>query len=193
MYDHPASKLHKKAGALIIAREMFDRSDAIKSEEKEGYRFVVARGKLFEREGNIRDARIWLEKALKLAQETSGNASIEARKCYEELAEVYKKLSRPRLQASALKNLVRLNRLHPENTCECKVEKAIGEFRSLPVKAKGVGFLNRCSNQYCTKIEKEKRQFRACSRCRVAYYCSEACQKVDWRKRHKKVCKTCSC
>jgi hypothetical protein len=32
-------------------------------------------------------------------------------------------------------------------------------------------------------------QLQYCARCQSALYCSEACQKIDWRNQHKKICK----
>ena len=43
--------------------------------------------------------------------------------------------------------------------------------------------MNTCHLQSCTKVGKSK-----CSRCKGAFYCSEICQRVDW-KTHKKHCK----
>jgi hypothetical protein len=40
----------------------------------------------------------------------------------------------------------------------------------------------------CYLVEKEPRTFRKCSRCSRAYYCSEACQKADWKNGHKLWC-----
>lgn len=47
-----------------------------------------------------------------------------------------------------------------------------------------------CSNEPCSRTPREARvqELRACGRCGSIFYCSEECQRADW-KSHKKVCK----
>jgi hypothetical protein len=41
----------------------------------------------------------------------------------------------------------------------------------------------------CRAVASPDLQLQYCSLCKSALYCSEDCQKIDWRKRHKKICK----
>jgi len=45
------------------------------------------------------------------------------------------------------------------------------------------------SNKYCGRLECQKFGNLRCSQCKSAYYCSNKCQKNDWKK-HKKICKS---
>ncbi|KAJ6518187.1 hypothetical protein C8R47DRAFT_1312652, partial [Mycena vitilis] len=45
-----------------------------------------------------------------------------------------------------------------------------------------------CENLQCLKIA-AKSEFKKCSGCGVTYYCSKACQRVDWRDGHQALCK----
>jgi hypothetical protein len=44
-----------------------------------------------------------------------------------------------------------------------------------------------CANPSCNEYEKEVKEFQRCSRCRKVAYCSQKCQKENW-KSHKKLC-----
>ncbi|KAJ7086199.1 hypothetical protein C8R44DRAFT_821145 [Mycena epipterygia] len=46
-----------------------------------------------------------------------------------------------------------------------------------------------CDNMKCTKIGK-KEDFKSCSACRSASYCSPQCQRVDWLDIHRNICDT---
>lgn len=47
-----------------------------------------------------------------------------------------------------------------------------------------------CSNRDCHRTEShDQPKFANCSKCKVSVYCSRECQVIDWRARHKKVCK----
>ncbi|KAG8944110.1 hypothetical protein FRC04_002148 [Tulasnella sp. 424] len=46
-----------------------------------------------------------------------------------------------------------------------------------------------CSHYKCPGQMYNWQQLRQCSKCKAAYYCSENCQRADWRPRHKKYCK----
>ncbi|KAL9689121.1 hypothetical protein QQ045_033553 [Rhodiola kirilowii] len=45
-----------------------------------------------------------------------------------------------------------------------------------------------CSHQGCGRPETRNREFRRCSVCGAASYCSRACQALDWKLRHKSAC-----
>jgi len=45
----------------------------------------------------------------------------------------------------------------------------------------------KCSNPACTKSENKRGDFKKCSRCKAAFYCSKECQSTDWPK-HKNIC-----
>lgn len=50
----------------------------------------------------------------------------------------------------------------------------------------------RCASCYSTKPKEGLRVMMTCSRCRQVKYCSVACQKKDFKERHKAVCKPCA-
>lgn len=52
--------------------------------------------------------------------------------------------------------------------------------------------LRHCSRSGCAKAEKHALEFQTCSRCKQAFYCSRDCQSADWKRTHKRVCKTAS-
>jgi len=58
-----------------------------------------------------------------------------------------------------------------------------------PVKKSGYvpGQLNKCGNVTCDKKEQTENQFKLCSRCKKACYCTIECQRKAWRK-HKTQC-----
>merc|ERR1712096_150713 len=49
--------------------------------------------------------------------------------------------------------------------------------------------IEKCANVLCSNIETFIGEFLVCSNCKIAHYCSRKCQKVDWKRRHKKACK----
>jgi hypothetical protein len=51
----------------------------------------------------------------------------------------------------------------------------------------GEMYLTKIHCRYCKVREKEKR-FKKCGKCKVIYYCSVECQKLDWKVAHKKEC-----
>jgi len=46
----------------------------------------------------------------------------------------------------------------------------------------------RCSNTKCNKKETHAGEFKKCARCRLARYCSQKCQRKDWKIRHQREC-----
>ncbi|KAG9219651.1 hypothetical protein CCMSSC00406_0006027 [Pleurotus cornucopiae] len=47
-----------------------------------------------------------------------------------------------------------------------------------------------CANSECTRQGLRIDVLKQCSNCKSVYYCSETCQRIDWRDRHKKYCST---
>lgn len=45
-----------------------------------------------------------------------------------------------------------------------------------------------CNNMQCGRVELRPNEFRCCSACTEARYCSRVCQAQDWKTGHKKVC-----
>lgn len=45
-----------------------------------------------------------------------------------------------------------------------------------------------CTN--CDKETEKEKQFPACGRCRQAWYCSSQCQKENWKRGHKEICRS---
>ena len=46
-----------------------------------------------------------------------------------------------------------------------------------------------CSNHpACANFETRVAEFKRCSSCHFAFYCSRECQKADWKLRHKAIC-----
>jgi len=48
--------------------------------------------------------------------------------------------------------------------------------------------LRQCNNQACKNQESRVKDFKRCSKCRVAIYCSVDCQRQHWKNGHKQVC-----
>merc|ERR1711959_859271 len=46
----------------------------------------------------------------------------------------------------------------------------------------------KCSSFICENVESKVGEFKVCSQCSLAYYCSAACQKRHWYAGHKKEC-----
>jgi cbb3-type cytochrome oxidase cytochrome c subunit len=42
---------------------------------------------------------------------------------------------------------------------------------------------------WCQKIETKFGEWKACGRCKGPIYCSEECQRVDWKRQHRMICK----
>lgn len=42
---------------------------------------------------------------------------------------------------------------------------------------------------FCATPESETRKHKVCSACKQAFYCCADCQKYDWQKTHKAICK----
>ncbi|XP_051227841.1 F-box protein At1g67340 [Lolium perenne] len=52
----------------------------------------------------------------------------------------------------------------------------------------GDGELRLCSHMRCGRKETRRHEFRRCSVCGAANYCSRACQALDWKRAHKAQC-----
>ncbi|XP_020188481.1 F-box protein At1g67340 [Aegilops tauschii subsp. strangulata] len=52
----------------------------------------------------------------------------------------------------------------------------------------GEGELRLCSHMRCGRKETRRHEFRRCSVCGAANYCSRACQALDWKRAHKAQC-----
>jgi hypothetical protein len=52
----------------------------------------------------------------------------------------------------------------------------------------GGGELRLCSHVRCGRRETRRHEFRRCSVCGAANYCSRACQALDWKRAHKAQC-----
>ncbi|KAF9494479.1 hypothetical protein BDN71DRAFT_980502 [Pleurotus eryngii] len=46
-----------------------------------------------------------------------------------------------------------------------------------------------CSNFMCQGQSFSVDKLKLCARCKSVYYCSQACQKSNWKARHKQYCK----
>ena len=49
--------------------------------------------------------------------------------------------------------------------------------------------LKACDNSGCFRVESEELKMSKCGSCSIPLYCSRECQKADWTRRHKHVCK----
>lgn len=63
------------------------------------------------------------------------------------------------------------------------IQNNSAEIPSKSQEKKSIGFFKNCSNLNCTKEATKQ-----CARCKIAYYCSTACQCADWNK-HRLICK----
>ncbi|KAF6983159.1 hypothetical protein CFC21_001425 [Triticum aestivum] len=55
------------------------------------------------------------------------------------------------------------------------------------------GELRLCSHMRCGRKETRRHEFRRCSVCGAANYCSRACQALDWKRAHKAQCVPSAC
>ena len=46
--------------------------------------------------------------------------------------------------------------------------------------------LKMCGNEKCNKIQNAN--MKICKKCKLTYYCSRYCQKVDWKCKHRNCC-----
>ncbi|KAI0073139.1 hypothetical protein K474DRAFT_1666980 [Panus rudis PR-1116 ss-1] len=149
--------------------------------------------------GNLVQAEHLHKEAIKVKEAGLGNNHTSTAISYNALGEVYIKLKRldeaedylkralavrgedgPTLDAAVTRD--NLGRVY-----EMKGDFAkANQIRRRSDKTKMV-----CSNYDCPKANELFRfnQLRKCSRCQCVYYCSQACQRVDWA-RHKEYCKT---
>lgn len=70
--------------------------------------------------------------------------------------------------------------------CEDSPTCRVATHQTLYCPERYVNDLQSCRT--CWTLETENLQFQHCPKCKVTFYCSEACQKQDW-KAHKKACK----
>lgn len=49
--------------------------------------------------------------------------------------------------------------------------------------------LRKCSLVDCGRVQRVVGQFKVCSKCKLVAYCGPACQKLDWKAGHRKVCR----
>jgi len=49
-----------------------------------------------------------------------------------------------------------------------------------------------CGSSICDKISTNPNEFKLCGRCKLARYCCKRCQKYDWNRGHKNICKRIS-
>jgi len=47
---------------------------------------------------------------------------------------------------------------------------------------------SKCAYFKCQKVESKLREFKACAKCKVAFYCSRKCQKRHWKNGHQESC-----
>ena len=62
------------------------------------------------------------------------------------------------------------------------------DFYDRSKKGRRFGY-SKCERRDCTATEDLTTQFKQCSKCWMACYCSRDCQVMDWKERHKAVCK----
>jgi hypothetical protein len=53
--------------------------------------------------------------------------------------------------------------------------------------------VHKCSYFKCKNMESNPGEFQACSKCKIALYCSPKCFRKDWKQRHKKICRGLPC
>lgn len=65
------------------------------------------------------------------------------------------------------------------------------KFSTVTMGPRKIGY-DRCDKQGCFRTETTTVQFRKCAQCKLPWYCSKECQAMDWKARHRKVCKEAS-
>jgi len=62
------------------------------------------------------------------------------------------------------------------------------KFSTVTMGPRKIGY-DCCARRGCFETETVDTPFSRCASCKVPYYCSRDCQVVDWKERHKHVCK----
>jgi len=65
------------------------------------------------------------------------------------------------------------------------------KFSTVTMGKRKIGY-DECCNRGCWNTETVDHKFLKCSRCKLPFYCGVACQKQDWKVRHKKLCAAAS-
>jgi len=112
-------------------------------------------------------------------------------------ARIYKEANLPKKEFTHLKRAWDIINSAGKDRTVCNCQRSFIQERlrvlsaSKKLKAKKFKFLVRCSNPLCERKEKRPREFQRCERCKVVFYCSRKCQKKDWKRAHKRHCKSC--
>lgn len=174
-----------------ILREMLSTENPISGADH----LAFAQAYLFEK--NFKFALHHLEQHQRFASTSFGNQCHHSLpQCYVFRIMCYIELGNKPMAKRALKKLKKFLSHHPglRNTIDefqnCIDKMANYQHRSQMEKKK-VRTNAQCSSYVCKKIESQIGDFKRCSRCQLAYYCSRKCQKKHWNAGHKEECKKC--
>lgn len=117
--------------------------------------------------------------------------------CYITQAQCYVELGNKKMMKKIEQQVKKLEKVSDEvfikKTCSkilemLKIERK-KKNRKNQIKSRDMKTKSKCSSYRCKNIESYTREFQTCSRCRIAVYCSQKCQKRHWKDGHKLECK----
>ncbi|EMD42101.1 hypothetical protein CERSUDRAFT_62056 [Gelatoporia subvermispora B] len=150
------------------------------------------------REGHYEDAEQHQLRAIDLKERTYGPDHRSTAVSYNALGELYIKMNRPDDAETFLQRALRIRERHG---LPCVFDAAISRENLAQVhemkgdlgRAKDMRLLGApntlvCGWEHCTKETLTEDQLSQCSGCKAIFYCSDSCQRGDWR-RHRNYCR----
>ncbi|KAL4262912.1 MUB1/samB family protein [Pleurotus pulmonarius] len=149
-----------------------------------------------QRAGNLEEAERLFLHTIELKERHSGPNSVTVATSRGMLGEVYLKMGKIEEAEYNLKKAMEVmsqtgassfnTAITRENLAQLAEMKGdMGEAKAL--RLGGAPNVMACANSECTRQGLRINVLKQCSNCKSVYYCSEACQRVDWRGRHKKM------
>ena len=174
--------IYKEGGSRKLAKEIFEDAadDAVEMEVS------IMKGCLFLMKKDYAKALKCLTEYQGIVGERYGNGSKYIIQALNWRFTCFTGLGQKREALKCLKKLKRMDLVHEEEYVElerqCKMMKR-SQKSSIRVNRR-----MKCSNPFCAKIETKIGEYKKCSQCEVAKYCSKKCQRKHWKKGHKKEC-----
>ncbi|KAF9494458.1 hypothetical protein BDN71DRAFT_978240 [Pleurotus eryngii] len=152
-----------------------------------------------QRSGNLQEAERLYLLAIELKERSSGPNTMTVATSRGMLGEVYLKMGKIEEAEDNLKKAMAVisesgassfnAAVTRENLAQlAEMKGEMGEAKAL--RLGGASHTVACANSECTRQRLRIDVLKQCSNCKSVYYCSETCQRIDWRGRHKRYCST---